>query len=267
MRFGGQTRVSVPRGAEVVSDRVELSVPADRDLAVSVYLPSATGPATWHTLPRSTNYVSASANRTTRTDGSGFSVRTTAWFFVSGVDVLVPAAAGAVVALGDSITDGHSSTVGAERTWPDALADRLRERGVRPLGVLNQGISGNRLLTRTTCCGSSALSRLDRDVLSRPGAETVIVLAGINDIANAAASRDEVVAGHSELVRRAQERGLRVVGGTLTPFGGSGRYDATKERTRRAVNQWVRTSGAFDAVVDFDAAVRDPAAPTRLLPA
>ncbi len=267
--FRGSTRVDAAAGREVVSDPMALMVGADQDIAVSVYLPTATGPATWHRLPRSTNYM-APGNRTTRTDGSGFPDRTRSWFFVSGVDVLAAAAAGAVVALGDSITDGHSSTVGAERTWPDALADRLKVRGGRPLGVLNQGISGNRLLTSRPCCGQSALRRLERDVLTRPGVETVILLEGVNDImlgtADGPVTVAQITEGYEEVIRRAHERGLRVVGATLTPFGGHSRSTFGAERKRQAVNAWIRTSGAFDAVVDADAAVRDSDDPRQLRP-
>lgn len=276
--FSGSRRVVVPRGAEVISDPVALAVEADQDLAVSMYVPDATGPATWHALPRSTNYISARDNRTGRTSGSGFTRRSTSWFFVSGVDVVAPQAAGAVVALGDSITDGFASTVDAERTWPDVLSDRLRADGGLPLGVLNQGISGNRVLNDSQCCGVNALARLDRDVLAQPGVETLVVLEGINDIGfseldlpalapNTAVSAGEIIAGYEQIIRRAHGRGLRVIGGTLTPFEGARYFTAEGERKRDAVNDWIRTSGAFDGVIDFDAAVRDPADPDRLLPA
>jgi lysophospholipase L1-like esterase len=204
------------------------------------------------------------------------------WFFLTGVAVAAPQAASAIVALGDSITDGANSTADANRRWPDVLAARLRAAG-KPLSVLNAGIGGNRILHDgrggfRTLFGVSALARFDSDVLAQPGVRRVIVLLGINDIGHTGSSEvpaseevspEDIVAGLRQLVERAHTHGLRFVGGTMTPFEGTGDgyYTEAKEAKRQAVNDWIRRSRAFDGVIDFDRAVQDPEHPARFLPA
>ncbi|MGW9307635.1 SGNH/GDSL hydrolase family protein [Saccharomonospora azurea] len=265
--FNGRTSTTIPAGADWLSDPVDITVPDDSDLVVSTYLPGPTGPATFHSRAYATSFTAQ--GDATSDPGSAFTTLDTSRYFLSGVDVTARAR-GAVVFFGDSITDGVVSTVDANLRYPDQVADRLLSRpGPRRCGVLNSGISGNRLLTDAGANGDSALSRFDRDVLSRPGVRSVVLLEGINDIGN---SRGEVepeqlIAVYRQFIDRAHDAGLDVVGATLTPFEGAGYYTEAGEADRQAVNEWIRTSGEFDAVVDFDAAVRDPQHPTRFLPA
>jgi lysophospholipase L1-like esterase len=288
LTFGGHASVTVPPGAPALSDPVALPVPALSDLAISIYLPHRTPAATVHGSAFQTNYLAA-GNRTHSPDLPG-ATATTSWYFLSGVSVTAPARTAAVVALGDSITDGAVTTVDANHRWPDLLARRLQDpAGLRHLGVLNKGIGGNRLLHDGNTLpgdpfggigplfGDSALSRFDRDVLAQPGARYVIVLLGINDIGqptsiappSEAVSVDELIFGYRQLIARAHERGLRIFGATMTPFQDTtitGYYSAANEAKRLAVNRWIRTGGEYDGVIDFDRAVRDPAQPLRMLP-
>ena len=287
LTFGGRSTVSVPPGAPALSDPVALPVPALSDLVVSIHLPERTAAATVHGSAFQTNYVAA--GNVTRSATLPGATTTTSWHFLSGVSVAAPRAA-SVVAFGDSITDGAITTVDANRRWPDFLARRLREQAsLRDLGVLNKGIGGNRLLHDGNLLpgtpftglgplfGDSALSRFDRDVLAQPGARCVIVLLGINDIGqptslappSEAVTVEEMIFGYRQLIARAHERGLRILGATLTPFQDTtipGYYSEANEAKRAAVNRWIRTSGEYDGVVDFDLAVRDPAQPARMLP-
>jgi lysophospholipase L1-like esterase len=264
--FGGQDSVTIPVGDEVVSDPVPMRVGAEHDLVVSEFLPDATGPATWHSEAESTTYVSAPGDWTAEPGGSPYQSEIPSWFYLDGVDVARPAPKGTIVAFGDSITDGHYSTIDANARWPNWLALRVPE-----YAVLNEGIGGNRILTDTSSSGESALRRFNRDVLSQPHVTDVIFLEGINDIGAANttgpyASADQIIAGMQQIISEAHSRGIRIFGGTLTPFEGASYYNAAGEAEREAVNHWIRTSGAFDGVIDFDAAVRDPSDPLRLNP-
>lgn len=268
--FDGAARVVLPAGAEVLSDPVPLGVAAGQDLAVSLYVPGSTGAATRHGGAYATSYT-ASGDHAGDTDGAAFTSTITSWYLLDGVDVRARPGAGAVVALGDSITDGTNSTVDANHRYPDDLARRLRGRG---LSVLNEGISGNRVLTDAGGSGVNAQSRFDRDVLGQTGVRDVVFLEGINDIGHDLGpvsgeplNVDDLIAGIRNIINRAHAHGLRIIGGTLTPIGGS-KYDSPEaEAERQAVNAWIRTSGAFDGIADFDAATRDPADPARYLPA
>jgi lysophospholipase L1-like esterase len=276
LRFGGQRTATIPPGAPLLSDPVALDVPDLARLSVSLYLPQPTAPSTFHWEGLGSTWL-APGERTadaTLADASALPVR----LFVSGIQVRRADAAGAVVALGDSITDGAASTPGADQRWPDHLAARLAPQRV---AVLNAGISGGRVLRDRM--GRNALARLDRDVLAQPGVRTLVLLIGINDISwhatpfapdDAPVSAQELIAGYRQLLQRAQARGLRVIGATLTPFEGAlpdtpihGYYSADKERVRQQVNAWLRNGNGFDAIIDFDALLRDPAHPTRMLPA
>lgn len=283
--FGGTTSATVPAGAPLVSDPVDLVVPPDADLVVSIYLPEPTAATTVHNFPFQMNAV-AEGNVTAET--AVHPVRELdQWLFLSGVSVAAPAPSAAVVALGDSITDGATTRIGANHRWPDLLSDRLRDAPrLADRGVLNVGISGNRLLHDpnpaagskrelvAAYVGHSGLRRLDRDVLAQPGARYVITLLGINDIGQAdgssapadeAVTAQQLIDGHRQLVARTQAAGLSIYCGTILPFGGSSRYYSPEnEAVRHALNEWIRTSGECDAVIDFDAAVRDPAEPTAL---
>jgi lysophospholipase L1-like esterase len=266
--FGGQPSIVIPPGALVVSDPVRFDVAPLSDLAVSLYLPGNTGPPTTHNVALHTGYIvpgNATASETVATAET-----TAAYLWVSSVDVLAPAAAVAVVALGDSITDGYATTHDADRAWPTLLAARLaREGRSRPVAVLNQGISGNQVLRDGA--GLSMLARFDRDVLSRPGVRWVILLGGINDInlrgradGPGAVTSEDLIAGYGQIIARSHAHGIKVVGATLTPEEGVPTASERGEAIRQAVNRWIRTPGNFDAVVDFDAVLRDPAQPARL---
>jgi lysophospholipase L1-like esterase len=266
LTFGGAPAAVVPNGAEVLSDPVSLRIPADANLLVTTYVPTKSGPVTYHPAASQTSYFTRAGDFTASESGAPYNEQTSVWHYVSGVDVQGGAEA-TVVTLGDSITDGVGSTAGANHRWPDYLADRLHGR----FGVQNAGISANRLLLDVpgSGAGQNALSRFDRDVLGVGGVRTLIVLEGINDIQQDPHQTDPnaITSAYRQLVAQAHARGIRVLGGTLTPFKGWGVYNETLEATRTAVNTFIRTSGVFDAVVDFDAAVRDPADPLRMLPA
>ncbi|MDB5790461.1 MAG: family lipase [Massilia sp.] len=284
LTFSGSPSITIPAGAPVLSDPVDLDVPALSDLAVSLYLPGQVQATTIHGSAFQTNYLSLPGNFT----GAATlpTQRTiTSWPFLTEVDVSAPGA-GAIVALGNSITDGAVTTLDANRRWTDLLALRLQRTRDRTLnsglGIVNRGIGGNRLLRdpgEQPLFGISALARFDRDVLATAGVRHLIVLIGINDIghpgtgtipATEAATPQDLIAGYRQLIARAHAKGIPVYGGTLTPFEGTifpGFYTPEKEAVRQAVNNWIRTSDEFDAVIDFDRAVRDPARPTRMLPA
>ncbi|MEU1278196.1 SGNH/GDSL hydrolase family protein [Streptomyces sp. NPDC005805] len=259
--FDGAHTVTIAPGGHLVSDPVALRIPYDGDLLISVHTPAPGGPATMHPQARQTSYV-ADGDRTGDERGEAYTGRTTSWHHVTAVDVLTSQAQGAVVTVGDSITDGVSSTLDANLRWPDVLADRLGGR----YGVLNQGISGNRLLTEGR--GPSTLDRLQRDVLDRSGVRTVVVAIGINDLLREpyAPPAAEVVAGYRELAARARAEGLRVVGATVLPCGGHRFCTPAVQSARVEINKAIRAGGIFDAVVDFDRALRDPYAPQRLYP-
>lgn len=266
--FGGAPTVTIPVGAEVVSDGVELNVPPDADLQVTVYTPEPSGPVTYHPQAYRENYF-ATGDHAADESGAAFAPTTTSFHYVSGVEVRGSRAGGAVVALGDSITDGAWSTRGANMRWPDQLADRLLERPAsQRLGVLNAGISANRLASQGTnpTAGQNALARLDRDVFSRAGVRTVVLMEGINDIQSSVPA-EQLIMGLRQVVERGHAAGVRVVVGTITPWKGWRTYTPEREQIRVAVNQFIRTAGIFDAVVDFDAALRDPADPETLRPA
>ena len=277
--FYGSPSVTIPPGAQIVSDAVNLSIAPLQELAVSIYLPGDTGPLTIHSLGVQTAYISppGSGDLTSSTE-LPVSSTSLSRYLLSGVEVKSRENANAIVAFGDSITDGFCSTVDANRRWPDFLAERLNAGRGFAVTVVDQGISGNRLLHNIA--GPNGLERFDRDVIAQAGARWVTVLLGINDIGFMGApfqppgegpvTAEDIIAAHHQLIVRAHEAGLKIYGGTLTPFEGTifpGYYTPEKELIRVAVNQWIRTSGEYDAVIDFDKAVRDPNHPARLLPA
>lgn len=271
--FNGVRSVTIPPGQFTTSDAVRLDVRPFSDLAVSIYLPGPTAPATAHPLALCENYVAAGDVVGAVQFPAGQTYRR--WPFLVSIDVRTAAHAGAIVAFGDSITDGYGSTIGANHRWPNFLSHRLAGSGAN-LAVVDEGISGNGLLHEIA--GPTGLSRFERDVLDQTGVKYVIVLLGTNDIGLSqatatAVTADEIIAGYRQLIARAHDRRLKIIGGTLTPFGGSGYNPPPNEATsprevmREAVNRFIRTSGAYDGVIDFDAAVRDPAHPLRFLPA
>jgi lysophospholipase L1-like esterase len=270
LTFGGRPSTVVPAGAVVLSDPVDLSVTPLTDLAVSLYLPEATGLPTIHPDGMHTAYI-APGNATGRTTFDA-SATTTAYLWLSAVDVLAPETAGAIVAFGDSITDGVAATLDSDRAWPSLLAAKLASRGSSPpLAVLNLGLSGNRLLRHGF--GVSALTRFDRDVLGQAGVRWMTLMLGINDITfpavpgmppSESVTADDVIWGLQQIVERAHEHGIKVAGATIMPVGGVSTYTESGEAIRQAVNQWIRTGGAYDTVLDFDKVVRDSADPKRL---
>lgn len=259
--FAGQQTVDVPAGAEAASDPVPLPTRGNENLAVSLYLPKATGPATWHTKAQSTTYLSNAGDWAAEPGGSPYQDITTSWFFLDGVDVLARPVRGTVVAFGDSITDGSYSTLDADATYPEQLARRLRD-----YAVLNEGIGGNEVLTDSPGGGAAAVHRFARDVLDQPGVTDVVFLEGVNDIGRDHASADQLIAAMKDLIEQAHARCLTVVGGTITPFANSVYDTDAHQQARETVNTWIRDSGAFDAVADFDQALRDPADPLVIDP-
>jgi lysophospholipase L1-like esterase len=280
LTFGGSRSVAIPEGAEVLSDPVSFSVRPQQDLAISLFTAGETGPATSHGSALVTNYVSGAGNFASEDGANGFATNTGSWYFLSAVEVLASAdAKGAVVALGDSITDGASARSDRNERWTDVLARRLLASHTE-IAVLNTGIGGNRVLTSSPCWGQNALARLRRDVLAQTGIEAVILFEGTNDIGQpdtpAAASNpcltrtqvtaDEIIAGYKQIILRTHVRGLRIFGATILPYQGFVGWTAQGETKRMALNQWIRSSGAFDGLIDFDAALRDPAKPARMAP-
>jgi lysophospholipase L1-like esterase len=279
LRFGGATSVGVPPGAVAITDPVLLDVDALQDLAISLFVPNAQAGSTQLTLAHQTSYVSPPGDHTGETSPPVAST-TTSWYWLSGVEVVAGPSAKAVVAFGDSITEGFNSTTDANARWPDVLAGRLLAHGgTRRVSVLNEAISGNRVLNEVI--GPNAQKRFDRDALTQGGLAYVILLEGTNDmgfsqlpagifgpgVSLANVSADEIIAGYKQIVLRAHEAGAKIYGATVLPFEGAGYYNAAVEPKRAALNTFIRGAGHFDGVIDFDAVTRDPAHPTRLLPA
>jgi lysophospholipase L1-like esterase len=277
LTFGGSPSVTIPPGAPMISDPVDLTVAPLGSVAVSLYLPEITPTTTWHNEGVQTAYISGEGDFAADIE---FEPAQTikSRIFLSGIMVDAAPDARAIVTFGDSITDGATSTPDANHRWPDFLAERLHEAGAE-VAVLNQGISGARVLRDRM--GDNALARFDRDVLSQPRADTVILMMGINDIGwpdtllvpdgEPAPSADDIIAGYKQLIARAHAQGMTILGATLTPFENTfhgnplfGYYSVAKEAKRQAVNQWIRTSGAFDGVIDFDAMTRDPSNPRHI---
>lgn len=280
LTFGGAGSTTIWAGALAVSDPVQLDVPALGDLAVSIYLPGdvpGTFQITYHGTAEQTNYISPPGDHTASIT---MPVSTTklSWYFLTGVEVMALEQTSAVVAFGDSLTDANLSTPDTNHRWPDELARRLDASPSRHnMGVLNQGTGGGRILHDSI--GDGGLHRFDRDVLAQTGVTHVIVILGINDIARPtipngnpaeAVSADDMIAGYKQLILRAHARGLKIFGGTLLPYEETnflpGYYTPEGETKREAVNAWLRSSGAFDGVIDFEKALRDPSHPTRMLP-
>jgi len=263
--------VVIYAGQTVVSDPVALRVPPLSDVAVSLFFPGETGPPTSHTFGLRPTYVGKEGDATAAADWPDVASTKESYYWLTGVDVMAPADAFALVTFGDSITDGDQSTPDTNGMWPAVLASRLQaSRATASIGVVNAGISGNRVLGDNT----SGLARLTRDVLTVPGVRWMTLLEGINDItaatrsgqAGASFSADTLIAAYRQIIETAHLQGVRVIGGTLTPYGGSNAFTEQGESIRQAVNAWTRSSGAFDEVVDFDAATRDASVPSRFRP-
>lgn len=275
LAFSGRPKVTIPAGASMVSDPVDENVAPMSDLVIDLYLPEEmaplTSPLSAHAGASQTNYVSSTGNFAGSADLPVLTT-TPSWYLIERVEVAAPADTVAIVTFGDSITDGARSTPNTNNRWPDHLAQRLLSRpGGARFAILNAGIGGNRLLSDSIAnFGINALARFDRDVLGQPGAAYVVVLEGINDIGNARAdptpSAADLIGAHEQIIERAHAHGLRIYGATLTPFEGAAYFSPEGEAKRQAVNNWIRTSKAYDAVIDFDSATRDPASPGKFLP-
>ena len=276
LTFGREARATVAAGALVVSDPVELAFAPLSDLAVSVHLPGdlPTSFGITGRYARQTNYISPPGDFAAE-EVMPVGRLTDDWYFVCGIDVVAPPETGAVVALGDSLTDANISTHDGHHSWPSQLARRLiaRPRG-RPMAVMNQGLGGNRILHDIR--GDSGLRRFDRDVLAQPGVTHTVIMLGTNDLRNRNGKSDEevtapqMIAGLKQFAVRGQARGIKVIGGTLTPFENEtflpGAWNPKREAVRQRVNEWLRGTDAFDAIVDFDRALCDPDHPTRMRP-
>ena len=294
LKFNGKLLTSIAAGSMAVSDPVELDVPALSDLAISLFLPEPTEARTSHSMAKQTSYVSAETGDSTSAVKFPAAKTIHSWPFLTGVDVEASPGSAAVVAFGSSLTDGDGTTTDTNGRWPDVLAARLQKsaNGKVKLGVLNEGIIGNRLLYDSPkgadnpfggALGEAGLARFERDVLSQAGVKYVVVGLGINDIlfpafpftsASEKVSAEEIIAGYRQLIARAHQKGVLVIGTTNPPFEKSAFpglvtafYTAEREDVRQKVNDWIRRSGAFDGMVDLDAAVRDPSHPTQILPA
>jgi lysophospholipase L1-like esterase len=251
----------------ILSDPVDLNVAPLGDLAVSLYFPGETGPPTTHATALHTTYIKEGdvTGQTAIADAA----TTQSYYWLAGIDAMAPASSSLIVAFGDSITDGARSTSETNHSWPALLAARLAaDKGTAKIAVSNMGIGGNRVLRDVS--GVSALARFDRDVLSQSGVKWLMVLEGINDIGRGATAPaeavtpDELIAAYKQIIERAHTHGIKVIGCTLTPYEGASYSRENGEATREAVNTWIRTSGAYDAVVDFEAATRDPDNPKRI---
>jgi lysophospholipase L1-like esterase len=265
--FNGRTSVTIPAGALVVSDPVSLKLPALSDVAVSFVVPAqAISQVTHHSFANQTSYTAAGSVSGAPTLDSPAEI--TDWPFLKGIDVRADDKAAAIVAFGDSITDGAHSTRDANRRWPDLLAQRLQaDKKTKDLGVLNEGIGGNRVLHDNT--GPSALARFDRDVLAQAGVKYLVILESINDIGHAqdpvkpydVVSADDLIAGLTQLATRAHTHGIKVYGATLTPYVGAKYASPAGEAMRQAVNNWIRTTNVLDGFIDFDKAAQDKTNP------
>jgi lysophospholipase L1-like esterase len=280
LTFGGRSSTTIPPNAIVFSDPVKLALKPDSDLAVSIYLPHTVLGAGMHYSAEQTSYLGTGDQVSAPAISEPLEI--TSWAFLAGVDVEAPAKAASLVAFGDSITDGARSTLDANHRWPNILANRLLAGKGREIAVVDAGIGGNRILhdalSNNIRFGANALSRFDRDVLEQPGVKYVVVLEGINDLGHAGSSApasetvsaDDLIAAMRQLIEKAHERGLKIYGATLTPFEGTifaGYFTPAKETKRKTLNEWIRSGKAFDGVIDFDKATRDPAHPDHILPA
>jgi len=268
LTFGGKPGWTMRPGVVIVSDPVDLDVPKGGELAVSLYFPGETGPVTSHN-DLHTEYISSQTGDTTGAPAMADPIKAGTAFWLSAVEVLAPANTPVIVALGDSITEGFRSTPDTNHTWPNLLSARLlANKATANIAMANVGIGGNRILRDGT--GASVLARLDRDVLTQPGVKWIILLEGINDIGHGfqvpaeAVTADELIAADKQVIERAHTVGVKVIGATLPPYEGANYASEAGEAVRAALNNWIRTSGAFDGVADFDKATQDPANPKRL---
>jgi lysophospholipase L1-like esterase len=278
--FAGKPGARIPAGAPYLSDPIDLKVEGLTSLSISLYFPEDTGPCTCHAVGAQTGFVSEAGDFTAKAFMPAQKIQFRA--FISGVDVESARPSRSVVVLGDSISDGVGATPDANHRWPDLLANRLNAKGAKGWGVVNMGISGNRVLGDGA--GQSALARFDRDVLAATGVKTVVIFEGVNDLGIAYGhfesgpmaerfkaqatgpkpTAEDMIAGYRQLIARAHAHGLKVIAATITPYGGAGYYSEEGEAVRQAINTWIRSGKEVDGVLDFDAAIRDPAMPSQI---
>ncbi len=275
LTFSGRPTFTIPPGAVLHSDPVALTVPDMADLAIDLYLPGDTNtssPLTMHTGAFQTSYVSGTGNHVGAATLPAVAT-TQNWFVVHRVDVVAPQPVSGLVTYGDSITDGTRSTADTNNRWPDHLVRRmLSQAPAIRMGVMNAGIAGNRVLSNGAFnAGINALARFEHNVLAKPGVTHVVFMEGINDIGqareNPTPTAEDIIAGHRQLIDRAHSSGLKIYGATLTPFYGAAYYTEVGEKKRLAVNEWIRTSNAYDGIIDFDKVTRDPNDPKKFLAA
>jgi lysophospholipase L1-like esterase len=269
LKFNEKPEVTIEPGTAVTSDPFHFEVKPRSDLAITIYFGDTSPDVTGHPGSRTTSYI-LTGNEVSTGDFSG-AVMTDHWYIINGIDVMAPESAAAVVTLGNSITDGRGSGTNKQNRWPDELARRLQENPeTRLVAVLNQGIGGNCVLRE--CLGPSALSRFERDMIGATGVRWLIILEGINDIGQAQGSdgseqvANDLIAAYEQMIDSAHAEGIRVFGATLLPFGGSFYDSPAHEAARTKVNEWIRNSGRFDAIIDLDESLRDPENPSQLLP-
>ena len=273
VRFGGAKSVSIPRGAVVLSDPVAFNLPRLSNLVVSVYLPESSGFLTAHALSNQTNYISESGDHTTDTS-LPVEGESPAWNLLTAIDVIHNEQVSAIATVGDSITDGWGSTLSGNQRWPNHFARRLfADNSIDNFAVVNAGISGNRVTTEgNSLFGQNLQARFERDVLALSKVTHMVLMEGINDIGMSSSgdvqliSADEIIAGYRNIIVRAHARGIKIFGATLTPYEGAAYYTEEGEIERQAVNRFIRTSGEFDGVIDFDRVVQDPNNPGRIMP-
>ena len=277
LSFGGRPTLLIPPHGQATSDPVPLAVAPLQALAVSIFLARPTGPATEHADAQQVNYV-ANGDRVLDPHAGAFDTRTHSWYFLDGLDIEAPVrTGGTLVAFGDSITDGVGSQVDANARWPNDLARRLDASPGAALGIVDEGIGGNRVLHDSAIYGLDALTRFHQDVLGQPGARSVILLEGLNDLGfsqstspltapHTNVSADQIIAGYLRLIRQAHAAGIEIFGATLTPFEGARDWTPAAETKRENINRWIRDGGAFDGVIDFARALADPLNPQRLNP-
>jgi lysophospholipase L1-like esterase len=263
--FEGKSTVTIPPGERKYSDSISLKMTDDKPIAVSLYMKGKSGPVTWHPVSLQTTYIS-SGNQVSTSTTSVFKEKEEAWFWLDGVDVSADdSLRGSIVVIGSSIANGNKSTEDTNRRWPDFLARRLNQ-DQSDLTIMNAGISGNQLINSQPDKGENALARLHRDVFSQQGVKALILHQGLNDIRHYPEyDAEKIIRRMKEIIDSTHDQGLKIYGGTLTPFKGSGMFTSQGEKTRQEVNHWIRTRGEFDGVIDFDKALRDPDEPEHYL--
>ncbi len=265
LTFGGSTSVTIPAGGKAVSDAAALAIQAMQDVAISLYIPGSGVPVSQHTNARVTSFATASGNHAAEEAATNFTLTRTAMYFVAAVDVLSSTASGSIICFGDSITDGTGSTLDGYDRWHDILGLRLLidSKAKKRFGVVNEGIGGNRII-HPPAASPLAVDRLDRDVLSRSGADTVIFFEGTNDVAGGATA-EEVIGGAQQIIDRVKAAGLQIIGVTMIPRHNAA-WTAFMTEQRHIINDWIRNQAKFDAIIDFDAIVRDPNNPDLINP-